>query len=186
MAVELDKALGAGGKLTIDFLQYCILTQRTDAIFVYLAREYRFRPTIDGAFALFEAFCAEKAIAKLPLPDMLPPKSPHLLWEVQKIRQSIEDYKKFVPTEKVPDPPRVVHPTIIMFEPYVAALRALPDAGMHLAAQEFDPELAPIEHLANGEMNFDQILFIQNIWVDKLRPTLIAGGFWQIASLGQF
>lgn len=185
MAIELKDALQVGGQVTINFLQFSIITQRVESLFLYLANEYRHRPELRSARALYDAFCGEKAIVKLSIPELLPPKSPFLAWELNKLITTYEAFQRFVPTEETPNPPRYQLPSILMYDPYVQAVLANPDSDCHAVAREFDPELAPLEHLPNEQLSSEQILFLQTVWLEKLKPCLVAGGFWQIASLGQ-
>jgi hypothetical protein len=185
MPVELDHALTIGGKVTIHFLQYCLFTKRAEAVFLYCAQKYRYSPTAPGAMVLFEGFCAEKAIAKLSLPELLPPISLRLKGEIEKIRVGLQKLENFSPTEETPDPPPRVQPSIVLFDQCVKALRAKPEAEFYAAAQEFNPEMDALDQLPDGKLTGNQLQFVKETWLNKLRPLLVSGGFWQVSTLGQ-
>ena len=73
MAVNVGEVFARGGKGLIDLLEFCVISVRMDPVFVFLAGEFRARPTAQGAVALYELFCARDAPARLSALRALPP-----------------------------------------------------------------------------------------------------------------
>lgn len=86
MAVQLESLFRSGGEPLIRFLDYCVLSMQPAPIFAFLATQYRFQPTIPGALALYDVFCAQQAPLRLPAGDALPPYNVHMVEHVEHLR----------------------------------------------------------------------------------------------------
>ncbi|MEN9868940.1 MAG: hypothetical protein RL748_4530, partial [Pseudomonadota bacterium] len=50
-------------------------------------------------------------------------------------------------------------------------------------ASQFDPEKRVNECLPGGMVSAGQRNFINQVWTPKVRPQLVAAGFWRVATL---
>lgn len=63
-----------GGRELVDLLTHCVFSFNTDALFLFLVREYQFRPQADSALAIYDVFCAANAPARISDTRSIPPK----------------------------------------------------------------------------------------------------------------
>jgi hypothetical protein len=184
MPVDVDEALRRGGRGLIDLLQFCVVSGQPEPLFVFLAREYRLRPTAAGALALYDVFCCPGAPARLKADATLPPRDLRLLAAVQALRQACDGARAAAATEAegpVPLPTPAGH----LFDAVVADLTAAPDGPLASVGRQFDPGRTPLENLPGGKMTPGQRAFVENVWRRTARPLLVAAGFWRVATLGQ-
>jgi hypothetical protein len=78
----------------------------------------------------------------------------------------------------------VAIPSAHLFDSVVSHLRGLEGGTMARIARDYDPERTPLENLPGGTMNASQRFFVDNVWRPRLRPRLVAAGFWRIATVG--
>jgi hypothetical protein len=188
MPVDLAAAFTGGGKLLTDVLQFCIVSGRPDPVFVFLAREYRARPTAAGALALYDVFCAPGAPCRLRAGDHLPPRNPSLAAAVAPIRAAVDRARAPRPEpaegEEPADPPWVPLPPNSLFAALADAVAADPDGPAAAVAREFDPALGPAGSLPGGAPTPGQRAFAERAWLRGARPVLVAAGFWRVATIG--
>src|SRR4051812_6970326 len=84
--IDLDETLARGGKERLDLLRYCVMSITMEPVFVFLASQYRLRPTHAGALALFDVFCAPQSRARLSAYELLPPRELGLAGDIAQIR----------------------------------------------------------------------------------------------------
>jgi hypothetical protein len=179
MAIDLDEVLGKGGKPLLELLHHCVLAVRSEPLFVFLVREYAAAPTAARAVALYDVFCAPDAEARLGCVAVLPPRELRLAQLIAPLRQALENARQ-TPADAdnpafVPLPPR--H----LFDELVRQVRDL-DTLKRLA-DEYDPSRTPQENLPGGKMNAGQRFFVERVWRPRLRPRLVAAGFWRLATV---
>jgi hypothetical protein len=161
-----------------------------------LAREYRIGPTVRGAFALHDAFCRPFAPARINADVVLAPidlRLDHLIQNLHRQVNAFEAAKNTLPSpdmielgqeQKARRLPPLPSPVIFLFDHVVAHLRENHDGPLHAAARRFDPFLEPIENIPGGKLNVGQRAFLENVWRPRVRPQLVAAGFWKAANLG--
>ena len=199
MAIDFDDTLNRGGNELIQFLHYCVYSVQLAPIFVLLARDYRMRPTVSGALALHANFCASGAPARIKADPVLAPRNLQLdqlvlrMTEQKRVFDAAQQQQKIETTAEVevvanterrrgPPPPS---PVIFLFDDIVAHVRGDLDGPLHTAARAFDPTYGPMQNLPGGRLNVGQRAFVENVWRPRVRPQLVAAGFWRAADLGQ-
>ena len=195
MAIDFDDVLSRGGDELIQFLHFCVYSVEMAPLFVVLARDYRFRPTVEGAQTLHLLFCAVNAPARIKADIVLAPKDSRLeqlISQMKLQKQFFEESKKPVErdTESGSDDGKTVRPTappsavIYLFDPVVSYLRADIEGPIHSVARRFDPTRGPIQNLPGERLNSGQRAFVENVWRPLVRPQLVAAGFPRVATLG--
>ena len=155
---------------------------------MFLAAEYRLRPTHAAALALFDMFCAADAPARLAAYEVLPPRELALAAEIARVRaqwsalqappapaaEEHEERARSVP----PGPGRA------LFDVLVKGLRADNHQRLAAVSAAYDPRLTPQENLPGGQLSASQRQFVDRIWQPIVRPRLGGAGFWQVATIG--
>ena len=195
MAIDFEKTLNSGGKDLIQFLHYCVYSVELAPVFVFLAREYRLRPTVNGALTLHAIFCAIGAPARIKAEPVIAPRNLQLDQLVVRMtaqQRTFEEGQQAAGSETtagVTDTerrgPPAPSPVIFLFDGVVAHLRGDPDGSLHSVARAFDPTRDPIQNLHGGRLNAGQRAFVENVWRPRVRPQLVAAGFWRAADIGQ-
>lgn len=170
-----------GGKACVEFLQFSLFSARPDAIFVSLAREFRFRPTARGAVVLYDLFLTPGAPARVSANDALPPRNLALPATIVPLRAALERVAVFRPTDETPDPPPLPIPPSYLFDSIADALHP----SVTVIAAEFDPDKGPVGSLPGGRLTAGQRAWVENVWCKRVRPQLVAAGFWRVSSLSQ-
>jgi hypothetical protein len=175
VAIDAARELERGGKILLDFLSYCVMAYRMEPVFVFLAREYRFRPTPAGALALYDAFLAPGADARLTSAAAhLPPGDLRLERELRPFRWADPDSRLAFPAAPVPR-----H----LFDALVGWILAGEDNPVLRSGLDFDPALTPEANLPGGRMSAGQRAFVEGVWQPRLRRQLVAAGFWKIGNV---
>jgi len=196
VSIDFEETMNRGGNELIQFLHFCVYSVELAPIFVFLAREYRMRPTVSGALALHANFCENGAPARIKADPVLAPRNLQLdqlvlrmaaqqrIFEVAQQQQKDADADVVANTEgrRGPPPPS---PVIFLFDDVVGHLRGDLDGPLHTAARTFDPTCSPMQNLPDGRLNVGQRAFVENVWRPRVRPLLVAAGFWRAADLGQ-
>jgi hypothetical protein len=180
MAVEVGALLAAGGKPLVDLLHYSLLSVQPEPLFACLARDYRGRPTVAGAAALFEVFLAAGAPFRLRADAVLPPRDPRLA-------EAVRPWRDRPPALAGPpsgERPVVLVPPRGLFDPVGAHLNSQPDGPLQQIARSYDPVRTPHENLPGGRVSAGGRFFIDNVWKPRVRPALVAAGFARVAALG--
>lgn len=180
--IDVERTLAAGGAERIALLRYCVISITPAPIFMFLAQQYRLRPTHAGALALYDVFCEPQAPARLPDYELLPPRQLALLVAMAPIRAQWTQMQS--PAE--PDPETdiaIATPARHIFDTLVAGLRADASGRCASLAATFDPQLTADENLPGGRMSAAQRQFVDRVWVPIAKPRLVGAGFWQIANL---
>ena len=170
MAIDFDETMNRGGNELIQFLHYCVYSVQLAPIFVLLAREYRMRPTVGGALTLYSNFCAIGAPARIKADPVLAPRNLQL---DQMVLQMTAQQRVFDEAQQQQQ------------EATNGETEADTKAPLHTAARAFDPACRPIQNLPGGRLNTGQRAFVENVWRPRVRPQLVAAGFWRAADLGQ-
>ena len=183
MPVDLDDVFRQGGAVLLDLLQFCVLSARLEPVFALLVREYRAAPTAARALALYDLFCAPGAPARIRADAALPPYDLRLPRAIAPLRAALAQQARPRPEEEGPGPapPR---PANYLFDQVVEWLRQRPDGPLQAVGRDFDPDRPPLENLPGGRMSAGQRAFVENVWRPRVRPALVAAGFWQVAALG--
>jgi hypothetical protein len=180
-SVDLDAILRAGGAHRVALFQHCVKSVTMEPMFLFLAQEYASRATRAGALALYDAFCAPNAVAKITAPGALPPDSLRLAAAIGAIRRESDQQQS-----AIADPELPVRSTAIdrhLFNDVAAAIRDDRHGPLAALAARYDPQLSPVENLPGGTLNGGQRHFVDMIWRPRLRPRLVASGFWQISTI---
>ena len=180
--LSLEQIVAAGGRGRIDLLRHCVQTVTLEPLFVFLAGEYRQRPTHVAALALFEMFCVPAAPCLLRAHQALPPREPMLAASVRAIRAQWLQLQSPQPVA-AEDAVAITVPTHGLFDNVVRAVTNDPDGPYASLARRYDPALTPAENLPDGRMTQAQRLFVENTWKPVARPRLVAAGFWQLAAI---
>src|SRR5437867_2774371 len=75
LEMHLTEILAKGGEQRVALLRYCVMSITMEPVFVFLAQEYRLRPTHAAALALYDVFCARDALARIGVMEALPPRN---------------------------------------------------------------------------------------------------------------
>jgi len=189
MAVDFAKVLGEGGKPLLDLLSFAVFSVRPDGLFVFLAREYRVRPTPTAAITIFDLFCAPGSPARLSAEAALSPTDWSLNSALAPVRAGIARAAA-PPPAPLPDdppwqPPAIPLPPIYLFDGLAERLLKDPDGQVAALAAEFDPEQGPFKSLPNGKLSGTQRAFVEQTWRRRIQPALLTAGFWRVATVGQ-
>ncbi len=190
MSVNVGEVFQRGGRELIDLLEYCVISVNTDALFLYLAREYQLQPTAAKAVALYDSFCAFDAAARISSEFALPPKDMRIALAIEPYRRNgpkqdrlpTKNGKEVDDNDQEPTAPPM--PPKYLFDFVIQELSSGLDSGSGQVWQAYDPGLSPHENLPNGQMNASQRAFVDNVWQPRVRPKLVHAGFWRIAAIG--
>jgi hypothetical protein len=195
VALDFDDVLERGGERLISFLHFCVYSVAMTPLFVFLAREYRFRPTVAGALALYDNFCAVDAPARLKADAILAPRDGRLDQLISRLRREQQLFEEAAGTASPADAvasttghlpaAALPSPVLFLFDRVVQHLREDDARALHAVARAFNPSHEPMENLPGGKLNAGQRAFLENVWRPRVRPHLVAAGFWRAANLGQ-
>jgi hypothetical protein len=182
--IDIADTLARGGRGRIDLLRYCVMSIAMEPLFLFLADEYRLRPTHAGALAIYDVFCEPHSRARLSAHDLLPPRELALAAEVARLRERWTAMQ--APPEEDDEEPRTVPagPGRSLFDTLVRGVRADANGKLAAVSAAYDPWLSPAENLPGGKMNASQRSFVDHVWQPYARPLLASAGFWQIATVG--
>ena len=182
--IDIDDILARGGARRLDLLRYCVLSITMEPLFLFLAGEYRLKPTHSGALALFDVFCAMDAPARLSAYEILPPRELGLGAEIAKIRERWKAIQ--APPSPDDDDARnaAPWPGRALFDTLVAGVRRDTHKKLEHVSASYDPALTPHENLPGGRLTATQRHFLDRVWLPIVRPRLTGAGFWQIATVG--
>src|SRR5262249_5604585 len=163
----------------LELLSYSVYSEQTEPLFVFLVKEYRLAPTAAKALALYDVFCAESALGRIRADAVLPPRDLRLLRATAALRP--------VPVPEAagdaPATPPAILPPGYLFDFVVEHLQQQADGPLASIAREYDPAASPTENLG-GRLNASQRYFVDKVWQPRLRPQLIAAGFWRVGTVG--
>ncbi|MCA9139179.1 MAG: hypothetical protein KDB00_20540 [Planctomycetales bacterium] len=199
MAIKTVQVFARGGRELIDLLSHCVLSVNTDALFLYLVREYQLHPQATRAIALYDVFCGAQAPARISDTSLIAPRDVRLQNNINEIRAAIVAVEAFresqqpdvlseEPNPESPEetdrrPPTIPLPPHYLFDPVANQLAGVSGKLVHLETH-YDPTLSPLENLPGGELNAGQRAFVENVWTPRVRPYLVSAGFWRIATVG--
>ena len=183
MAVDMPETFQRGGRTLIDFLAYCVMSQQLEPVFVFLVGEYQQRPTATGALAVYDAFCAPGAPARIDAGPVLPPLDLRLEPGMRLLR---DDLQRVAAASQVAEGERLmpIIPAKYGFDFIVEFLRSERLSALEGPARQFDPALSPTENLPGGRMTAGQRHFVERIWQPQVRPQLVQAGFRRVANVG--
>ena len=180
--MTVAEILSRGGEGRVALLRYCVMSITPEPVFLFLAKEYRLRPTHQSALALYDVFCAPGAAARVRSPAALPPRDLYLSVATGSIRKQ---WVALHSPEQLEDGVRIstTVPHRDLFDRLTAALEQDPDGPLARVARQYDPDRTPHQNLPGGKMNAAQKHFVEKVWRPIARPMLVAAGFWQIATI---
>ena len=183
--ISIDDTLARGGAERIALLRYCVMSVTMEPVFLMLVQEYRYRPTLDGALALYDMFCALNAPARLGAYALLPPRELTVGAAIEHIRSDWNAMRTPV-ADSDADEHRATPSTPArgLFDAIVRGVRADPDGRLAALRAAYDPTLTPQENLPGGRMTPGQRQFVEGVWTPIVRPRLTAAGFWQMTTIG--
>ena len=180
--VDITSILAKGGAQRLAFLRYCVLSFSVEPLFVFLAQEYRLRPSHAAALALFDVFCARQAPARLPAEEWLPPRALLVEAEITRIRAQWNQMQSPEPPDEESATP-VATPSRNLFDAIVRGVQQDAQGRLARVSSTYDPARTPEENLPGGKLTQGQRGFVENVWHPILKPRLAAAGFWQIATV---
>lgn len=180
--IDIADILAIGGAQRIALLRYCVLSVSMEPMFLFLAREFRLRPDHATALALFDAFCARQAPARLPAYELLPPRELRVEAAILGVRAQWTQMQAPEPPEEdcaiaVSTPPRN------LFDVIVNGVRQDAQGRLASLSAGYDPARTPEENLPGGKINAGQRHFVEKVWQPIVKPQLVRAGFWQIATI---
>jgi hypothetical protein len=178
---DLAALLAAGGRSRIALLRYCVISMQLEPLFVYLAQEYRMRPTPAGAIALYDVFCRPDGPARLSAYSLLPPRELRLGAAIAELRAQPQSDDPAEQSDEAPPRPMA---SKALFDALDRGLRADSGGTWARVSRDYDSRLEPHQNLRGGRMSAAQRHFVDRVWAPVARPQLVAAGFWQIATIG--
>jgi hypothetical protein len=179
---DVENILSQGGQDAVWLLEFCVRSMQMDGIFLYLLQEYRSRPTVPKAVALYDNFCVPDALARLSTAGVLPPLDLRIQMAMHPFRNDLTraQIKNFsAPGTAAPQ----LMPPKYLFDFIASALRKN-SRPLKSIRRKYKPGRRAAENLPNGIMTPAQRHFVEKIWQPIIRPHLVAAGFWRIASIG--
>ena len=183
MGVDLDTVIARGGRTLFELLEFCVVSVRLEPLFVFLVREYHAHPTAERALALYDVFCAEKALARVQAPWALPPRTLRVQTAVSALRRRYEQWQVSQETDPESRQPRPL-PDRYLFDRIVDDLRKADPNRIRAACEQYDPSKSPLENLPGGRMTAGQRAFVDQVWLPRVRPQLVRAGFSRMATVG--
>ncbi|MCO8121541.1 hypothetical protein NHH03_07325 [Stieleria sp. TO1_6] len=196
VSMDIQQIFDRGGRELIDLLEHCVLAINTDALLLYLIREYRLQPRADAAIAMHDLFCVVGAPAQISMLGMISPKDMRLSRAVDPLRRpspvapvqqtdaALEvDSDQFNPQERSASHPAAVLPAKYLFDSIAQQLNAGTDSKIALLQQSYCPDRTPLENLPGGQLTAAQRAFVDNRWKPLIRPHLVAVGFWRLSTV---
>jgi hypothetical protein len=183
MAVELSGLFARGGPDLIAFLDYCVFSVQMAPVFAFLAVDFGSNPTASRALALYDVFCAAGAPARLKADAVLTPRDLRLDGPMRDLRWRLLASRQPRTTEDDPVVPAPLPPRFL-FQFILDHLNDDPESVLHVAARSFDSSLSPSANLPGGRMSPGQRAFVDGVWRPRVRPALVAAGFWRITNIG--
>jgi len=185
----LQRLLDAGGTDRLNLIRFGVISATVEPVFLFLVSEFRLRPTATAAHALYDAFCAPQAPARLATLEALPPRDLRLLTAIgafSDAHSGAREMHDVTHTESPPSSRTVVAntPGRNLFDPLVSALWAQPEGVLQRLERDYDAALSPEANLPGGRQSAAQRNFVDRVWCGRLRPRLVAAGFWQLSSIG--
>ncbi len=176
--IDIPAILAEGGEPALALLQFCIRSGQREPLFYALVKEYQQRNNHLTALTLFDLFCAPNAPARLAVSHVLPPQDLRFSATIPMLRQQHAQMQAPQPPDEdkrlyIAQPPRT------LFDAVVQACQTTFDD----VARQFDPQKKVNECLPGGSMNTSQRNFVTQVWVPRVRPQLVAAGFWRMGSL---
>ena len=90
MAISTRSCFEQGGRELIELLTHCVFSFNTDVLFLYLVREYQFRPQAVGAIAIFDVFCGASAPARISATSTIPPRDMRIDHTISQLRAALQ------------------------------------------------------------------------------------------------
>ena len=181
--IDIDATFSRGGVERLDLLRYCVMAINMEPLFLFLAGEYRLRPTHAGALALFDMFCATGAPARLEAYELLPPRELALAAEISKIRERWAAMQAPAHEDEETTRSAPSWPARSLFDALARGVRADTHGRLRSIGASYDPQLTPHENLPGGKLSASQRQFVERVWQPIVRPRLAAAGFWQISTI---
>ena len=201
MPIQLEKLFAGGGRPLIDLLSHCVRSINTDALFLYLVGEYKFRPEAAAAVALHDVFCSPHSQGCIHARSMLSPRDLRLQQSIEPLRATLHaldevphDAPAIATTEEVKTDGEVESmtetaiairpplPSPYVFDHVYRSVRS--SARIRDLEANYDLARTPNENLPGGEMSAAQRMFVDNVWIPHIRPHLASAGFWRITTIG--
>jgi hypothetical protein len=179
--IDIPATLAEGGEIAVALLQFCIRSGHLEPLFYHLNQDYQQRPGHLAALTLFDLFCASNAPARLAVPEALPPQELRLASSMTMLRQQWQQMQQVRAGQEIDQEKKlfIAQPQRGLFD---AIVRAFGPRFAQVASQ-FDPEKRVNECLPGGMVSAGQRNFINQVWTPKVRPQLVAAGFWRVATL---
>ena len=188
---EIQTIIKSGGMGLQNLLEFAVMSQNFDFLFVHLVGEFRLRPSVVSAVTLYEIFCAPEAQMRISCDALIPPKDIRLSHHVRPLQLALEDSRDRAELANANDssepdsatPPSVmVPPPKYLFDSQVQCL-TVDESARYSAILQYDASLTPAENLPGGEISRGQRNFIEFVWHPQIRPRLSDAGFWKMAAI---
>ena len=164
----------------INLLDYAVRSVQPDVLFIFLVQEYQQHPTAAKAVALYDVFCAPKALARVSASEILPPFNIQIEAAIRPLRLHLAQTQAAPAAAEIVPP--LILPTKSLFDPIVLYLRKK-SAGLRAIKRHYRPSRSPFANLPEGRMNAGQRYFVDHVWEPVLRPCLIRAGFRRMTAI---
>lgn len=184
---RIDALLGAGGVERVNLLRYAVRSVTMEVMMHFLVREYRFHPTLRGALALYDVFCAPRSPARLPAAEAVPARWLPLGARIEGLRGREQAFDQAAEAirgggEDTPLPPPPL-PDRALYDEMVRSMWTDPGGALQRVEREYDSSRMPDENLPGGRLSPAQRNFVDRVWRPEVRPHLVDAGFWQLSSI---
>ena len=83
---KIENLLKRGGTDRVDLLRYSVISVTLEPLVLFLVSEYRLRPGVVVALAIYDAFCAQTAPARIDAAELMPARDVRLASVVASLR----------------------------------------------------------------------------------------------------
>jgi len=186
---RIETLLNRGGQVRVDLLRYAVKAVILEPLVLFVVNEYRLRPSVAAALAIYDAFSAQTAIARVDAAAKLPTRDLRLTATVRALRAQADAFNeamKFAQGKADEDSNGVtaVLPTVDrgLFNSLIVSLWEQPQGALQRMEQEYDETLTPEQNIGQ-RLSASQRNFVSQVWRPQLRPMLVEAGFWQLSSI---
>ena len=189
---KIENLLKRGGTDRVDLLRYSVISVTLEPLVLFLVSEYRLRPGVVVALAIYDAFCAQTAPARIDAAELMPARDVRLASVVASLRAQAAAFARALDAvqsanadsdEAIPPAPVPPMADPYLFDPLVSTLWAEPEGALLRLEREYDAALTPEQNLPGERCSPSQLNFVSQVWRPRVRPLLVEAGFWQLSSI---
>lgn len=183
---RIERLFRTGGQGRVNLLGYAVQSVTMELLMHFLVGEYRFHPRVKASVALYDAFCAPGALARIAMAEIVPARTLRLAAGIEALRARLREFENAATVAEPgqnfpgPSPPAADR---ALFDGLMKSMWADPDGALRRAERDYDPSLTPEANLPGGRMTPAQRIFVNDVWRPRVRPLLVDAGFWQLSSI---